>query len=625
MKKRAKTEFLFLAVLILYPLRHINWGLDLWDTGYNYANFQYMGLEHMDPMWLFSTYLANGVGHLLTKLPFAGGLVGMNFYTGLFVSLLAVMGYLFCTRSLKIPSGITFLGELAAVSLCWCPTALLYNYLTYVLFLGCLILLYKGLSREKMGCLFGAGICLGVNVFVRFSNLPEAAMIVGVWAYAVITGLEKKEKKSVVWKRAVRHTLWCLAGYAAALTLFLGYLQIRYGLDAYAEGIRRLFAMTDNATDYKAASMLMGMFGTYAENLYWVLRIGIIVFCGLFFFGLVSILTQRSAFIKNHEKLEKGITVCSRILWGIVCIAMLGWLYYRGFCSLQFYSYGSILRPGILFLMLTLLIALIRIFHRNSLREEKLISGMVFLTVLLTSIGSNNGVYPSLNNLFVAAPYTFWQCYRFFSKAGEYRRKGIAVSSLPVKGVLAAFLAMFLFQSALFGACFVFAEGTGVQQVGAEVENNAVLRGVKMSPERAKWLTEISAYIEDNNLQGREVILYGQLPALSYYLQMPSAFNPWSDLRSYSQEAMEQALLEVEKAAAEKGEALPVIILENHYVQYLSGGEAALEELGLTEKRITEIKEDRKWEALDGFMERLSYRKTFSNEKFAVWETGSAR
>ena len=41
---RAKWEWLLVAVLFLYPLRHIWIGLDLWDTGYNYANFQYMGL-----------------------------------------------------------------------------------------------------------------------------------------------------------------------------------------------------------------------------------------------------------------------------------------------------------------------------------------------------------------------------------------------------------------------------------------------------------------------------------------------------------------------------------------------------------------------------------------------------
>ena len=41
-------ENLFIVILSFYPLRHMGWGLDLWDTGYNYANFQYMGTEHKD-------------------------------------------------------------------------------------------------------------------------------------------------------------------------------------------------------------------------------------------------------------------------------------------------------------------------------------------------------------------------------------------------------------------------------------------------------------------------------------------------------------------------------------------------------------------------------------------------
>ena len=52
-KKRVLLENLFMVVLVFYPLRHVNWGLDLWDTGYSYANFTFAGLKHMDPMWLF--------------------------------------------------------------------------------------------------------------------------------------------------------------------------------------------------------------------------------------------------------------------------------------------------------------------------------------------------------------------------------------------------------------------------------------------------------------------------------------------------------------------------------------------------------------------------------------------
>lgn len=41
--------------------------------------------------------------------------------------------------------------------------------------------------------------------------------------------------------------------------------------------------------------------------------------------------------------------------------------------------------------------------------EEKLLSGLIFLIVLITSLGSNNKLYPSMNNLFLALPYMYWQ------------------------------------------------------------------------------------------------------------------------------------------------------------------------------------------------------------------------
>ena len=118
----------------------------------------------------------------------------MNFYTGLSISLLAVLGYYFCTKVLKIPALLVFLGEFTAVSFCWCPTGSFYNYVTYVFYLVSVVCLYLGLARGKKGWLFAAGVALGCNVLSRFSNLPEAAMIVGVWAYGIICWLEARKE-----------------------------------------------------------------------------------------------------------------------------------------------------------------------------------------------------------------------------------------------------------------------------------------------------------------------------------------------------------------------------------------------------------------------------------------------
>ena len=302
----------------------------------------------------------------------------------------------------------------------------------------------------------------------------------------------------------------------------------------------------------------------------------------------------------------------------ILGLTMLTWLYFKGFCSLLFYSYDSMLRPGILFLMLTMLVALIRIFHPKCPREEKLISGIILLVVLLTSIGSNNGIYPSLNNLFVAAPYTLWQSWRFLQNAGEKRFKVFRLSPLPAKGALAAFLLLCCFQFGLFGFHFVFAEATGVQNAQSYVDNNKVLKNIRMGADKALWMTELSAYVDDNDLQGQEVILYGQIPSLSYYLQMPSAFNPWSDLNSYSVEQMAFDLAETADGMERKG-SRPVIILEREYSAWMTGGVGALEELGVGDQRIDAIARDQKWSLLLEFMEEQGYEQDFSNGKFTVF------
>ena len=613
-------EGLFAVILAFYPLRHVTWGLDLWDTGYNYANFAYMGTEHMDPMWLFSTYLSNIVGNWLTKLPNAGNLVGMNVYTGLFVSLLALMGYWFCTRKLKMQPWLVFLGEIIAVSLCWCPTAKLYDYITYVLFLGCVILLYMGLTGERKSCLIGAGVCLGVNVLVRFSNLPEMAMILAVWAYDFICVKEElaenSEEKNTpgqkpgFLKRTVRHTGWCLLGYGASLFVLLGYIHIRYGIGEYIAGITRLFSMTDNATDYKAASMVMKMIDTYVENLYWVLRIGVIVGIGMLVASFLGFIQHKTEKITRVTKILSFLNCACGIALGV---AMLYWLYRTGrFCSLEFYTYGAMFRPGVLFLMLTMLIGAVRIFNPGCGREEKLISGMLILVILLTSLGSNNGIYPSLNNLFVAAPYTLWESLRFIRYVGKRKIAHVIIDPFPVKCILTAFLLMCFFQFGCFGAEFAFAEATGVQNIGAQVENNEILKNMKMSEEKALWMTELTEYVKENGLQGQEVILYGDIPSLSYYLQMPSAFNPWSDLDSYSYEAMAEDIEEL-------GDKTPVIILENRCVEYLTGGREALEALQVEKREIDSFVSDKKLSLLEVFMLKNNYELAFRNDKFAVY------
>ena len=475
-RKAVLTGIVFPLILLLYPMRHIHWGLDLMDTGYNYANFRFMGMEHMDPMWLFSTYLANALGWLMTRLPFGGTLLGMNFYTAITVCLLALLGYWFCVRRVGMSPIWAFLGEFLAISLCWSPTAVLYNYLTYVLFLGGSVLLYRGLAEDRNPYLVLAGVCLGANVLTRFSNLPEMGMIVAVWAYAIICRRG--------WKKVLGQTGWCLLGYLAALGVLLGWIGIRYGLSEYVNGIIRLFGMTENAPGYTPTSMIMESIRGYVDNLYWVIRLGVILCAGEIGFAVLP---------ERFQGLKKlGFA-------GITCLAAV-WLYARKFCSVSYQDYDSMLRPGILFLMLAMLIGIIQIFRPKAARQEKLLSGMVILIILITPLGSNNHLLPALNNLFLVAPYVFWMLAKFcrsgFQKSWQFGKWKIGLSFFPVKAIAVMLAVLMLVQGVGFGLGFVFVEGDGAENVQAAVTNNKVLSGIRMSAERAEWMTGITARLK---------------------------------------------------------------------------------------------------------------------------------
>ena len=123
-------KILFPVILILFPLLKVNQGIDLTDTAYSLGNYAFFGQNTV--LWTLLTFLSN------------------------------VLGFFFTV--------IAFLAELSAIGMCWCPSVILYNYMTYALLLTAVILLFRGLVRKHPGCLVAAGVVLGLNTLVRFPN-----------------------------------------------------------------------------------------------------------------------------------------------------------------------------------------------------------------------------------------------------------------------------------------------------------------------------------------------------------------------------------------------------------------------------------------------------------------------
>ena len=149
-------------------------------------------------------------------------------------------------------------------------------------------------------------------------------------------------------------------------------------------------------------------------------------------------------------------------------------------------------------------------------------------------------------------------------------------------------------QSAGFGWHFVFRDGSITEKRDTKVENNGILKGMYTTKANAKALEGITAFWEEAGFAGTPVILYGDIPGLSYLLDVPSAItSTWANLESYNMTFWEQDFGRVQQ---EIDESRPVVVIGNAYVPI-----------------------DDKAERLQAFMDRNGYQELFRNEKVTVY------
>lgn len=592
--KRAKINpkilyYVAIAILFLYAFRNVNEGIDVTDTGYHFSNFLYM--SEMDPMWIFSTYLASLLGHMFTLLPGGNTLLGMNIYTALIPALIGVLAFWFFVKVVKAGVLESFIGILIALSLCWCPTTCVYNYLTYLLFGLGAFALYKGLTEDKKRYLILAGVALGLNVLVRFPNAAEAALIVAVW----YTCFLKKDK----FKQYLQKTGWCLLGYLTGLGLVFLQIQLQYGIGEYINGILRLFGMTENASDYTPYAMIYNIVSAYLYSAKWFV---IIAACVVL--GVLGYMVLPGKFMKLKTI---GYFVC--------CLVLVRWFYGQGMFSLVFpeEGYGAILNWGVVFLIAALVFAVYLILNPKAKTEEKILSAIVIVTIAITPLGSNNQLYSNLNNMFLVLPFVLQFLSTRLKNADDYtlniKQRSINISAWPMRLMSLVCVCVLCFQSITFGNRFVFRD---LSPRNSQVTSIPALKHMKTNAANAASLEELGTYVSDSGLAGKRVLLFGDVPALSAYLGMPFVMSPWPELSSYTNETFETELQKVEDGLAENR---PVIILSSKFYNFLT----SLEE-NVKDADYDSTYYEYKLTLLRDMIRENNYNLTFENEGYVIFE-----
>ncbi len=497
--------YLIPVILLLYPMRKCNQGIDLSDTGYSLYNYEIFQQVEAT-LWTVATYLSNWVGSMLQKLPFGDTLLGMNCYTSLLVSTTVIMVYYFLKR--YIPFWIVFLGEIMAIHLCWCPTVILYNYLTYCLLTIGIVLVYEAMRREKYYLYMLAGIVLGLNVVVRFSNLTHCVFILAVW----YRGCLKKSSYGVVAKQ----TGFCVGGYILGLVTGLIPIVWTYGLEEYFNMILGLAAVGESDGSYSLMDMITRTLVVYWQNLRWIAYMAIATCAGAIYFRICGNRFKR----------------VNRVLYCIGIVILFRWFYGQGYYNINYQTYDSILRPTTTFIILTVIACFVMMGSKKTTINEKTGLCMLVILTFLLPLGSNNYIYSVFNYTFFLMPVGLYMCYLVIRRTKW---------DFPVKSMLFFFLIGLAIQNCLFGLLFSFSGSNSGEPRDTMVTEIPKLAGMYTDDVRAHGLEQLYEVILEQGYLEEELIAIGTLPALHYYFEMEAYLSTaWIDLDSYSITSFEE-------------------------------------------------------------------------------------
>ncbi|MFI3175873.1 MAG: hypothetical protein R3Y67_00090 [Eubacteriales bacterium] len=564
--------YLIPVILILYPMRKCNQGIDLSDTGYSLYNYELFQQAEVT-WWLVATYLSNCLGSMLQKLPYGDTLLGMNCYTSLLISAMVLMIYCFLKQ--WIPFWLVFLGEIMAIHLCWCPTAILYNYLTYFFLTIGIILLYEAMRREKYYLYVLAGIVLGLNVMVRFSNLTHCTFILAVW----YMGCLKKSSHGVIAKQ----TGSCVGGYILGMVTGLIPIAWNYGIEEYFNMFFGLSTVGESDGSYALMDMLTSTLVVYWNNLKWIAYMAIATCAGAIYFRVCG----------NKFKRVNQVLYCMGI------IVLFRWFYGQGFYNINYQTYDSILRPTTIYIVLTVIASFVMMGSKKTTVNEK--TGLCILVILtfLLPLGSNNYIYSVFNYTFFLMPVGLYFAYLAIRQTKW---------DFPVKAMLFFFLIGLAIQNCLFGLLFSFSGSNFGAPRDTMVTEIPKLAGMYTDDVRAQDLEQLYQVILEQGYLEEELITMGNLPALHYYFDMDAYLSSaWIDLDSYTMPTFEEDWLGKES----QEDSRPVIITNTTIAQIIEAG--SLETL-------TDLYRGyEKYLQIIDYMEEHQYELQLINNEFALY------
>lgn len=282
-----------LCSFFVFQLLNIIYGFDLYDTGFHLVAYENVFDAPDSVSYNFMYYLTNLVGAVFLKSFPNMGVIGFRIAGAMCV--LITISVIFATLKDEIPGLHILIGSaLVVAGYVRLPYGFNNGILSCCLYAISILLLYKGLTKDKLSLVLLSGIVVGLNVFTRIPNICGIGLVLVILAYQKFY----YKRPVIEWKKA-----GCfVAGVGfGCIQILLLMLKLDH-MEAFRRSILAIFTMSGKGT----------------HSLLWMLKIH-------FAFYLASLIPLLVIYAMNHlqECLVDRLHIAMKYFFYLMCMLSL--------------------------------------------------------------------------------------------------------------------------------------------------------------------------------------------------------------------------------------------------------------------------------------------------------------
>ncbi|MDR0891845.1 MAG: hypothetical protein LBN24_04450 [Mediterranea sp.] len=513
-------------LVILYQFLCALQGFDLSDEGWGMYFYQQIFKNPECVIAQMPYWLTGIIGGAWNYLLPQGGYLGTRVLGILLVTGTFCLSYTFLKKSIR--SGWLLVGlVIQIIIVAGDPKPYGYNSLTVFFVLLALLAFLRGLESNKLHWLFGGGLLLGINVFVRLPNIAILPVMLLIPLY-----LYEKDSQ---WHFFDRRLWMGILGGVLGIVVMLATIYIGGYWPLFQEAI---LGVSDSASDVNNSHELSRMIVQYASNYKNTIGVGAVVTAS----GILY------AWIKNKD--------CSRAFRTVVDILFIILLAVFFLCT-----NSSLRNIDHYFIHFISYVGLALILFRTPKTKLRLryLAWAALLMIILIPLGSDRGIVTIWVSTWLALPLAVFSLFHYLDGRGWQGW----MSRLPIDRNLvkrygymlfAVFIGVGIYQD---DNCAYYDPGSRLQKTHAI--NNEYCRFIYTVPYRAELMNNLlpvlKRYVKPNDY----LMVYNFMPGINYLTDTRSYIsNCW--LWCLSGSEMEEEF----KAAKIAGRPLP-IVLRHHF------------------------------------------------------------